>query len=179
MNNQDNFTQGKITTGPPLGTPIFFSVSPFKLIVMSVCTFGFYDLYWFYKNWNVIKKWDRPYIRPFWRAFFAYFFCFGVFQLIRKHADSQSIHSSYSPIALTIGWIVLSLLTSLPVPFSWISYLAVLFILPAQQTVNSMNHSLVPDQNKNENFTVWNIVVVIVGGIVSLAMISEPLWIVE
>jgi hypothetical protein len=31
--------------------PMYFPVSRLKLAVMSTCTLGIYELYWFYKNW--------------------------------------------------------------------------------------------------------------------------------
>jgi hypothetical protein len=56
---------------PPIpdGQPIFFPVSPLKLVVMSTVTFGIYELYWFYQNWKLVKHRTRRDIMPFWRAF--------------------------------------------------------------------------------------------------------------
>lgn len=34
----------------------FFTASTLKLVLMSVCTLGLYELYWFYKNWVLIKS---------------------------------------------------------------------------------------------------------------------------
>ena len=39
----------------PLTAPLYFPVSTTKLIVMSVCSFGLYESYWFYKHWKQIK----------------------------------------------------------------------------------------------------------------------------
>jgi len=55
--------------------PIFSPVSKTKLAVMSICTLGMYDLYWFYKNWGLVKDRNNLEIKPFWRAFFAFFYC--------------------------------------------------------------------------------------------------------
>ena len=55
---------------PSTTVPPFFTASVLKLIVMSVCTMGIYQLYWFYKNWKLIKDRTGQKIRPFWRAFF-------------------------------------------------------------------------------------------------------------
>jgi hypothetical protein len=53
---------------------LFLPASPLKLVVMSLCTFGLYELYWFYMNWNLLKQRHNSDISPFWRAFFAIFF---------------------------------------------------------------------------------------------------------
>ncbi len=39
--------------------PYFFTTSTLKLTLMSICTFGIYELYWFYKNWVLIKEGTR------------------------------------------------------------------------------------------------------------------------
>jgi len=36
----------------------FFTTSTLKFVVMSICTFGLYELYWFYKNWVQVKARD-------------------------------------------------------------------------------------------------------------------------
>lgn len=36
-------------------TPYYFPVSNTKLVLMSLATLGFYELYWFYKNWVFVK----------------------------------------------------------------------------------------------------------------------------
>ena len=61
----------------------YFSVSNRKLLVMTLSSFGLYGLYWFYKNWTIIQKRDSAAIRPFWRAFFAPFFCHPCFKDIQ------------------------------------------------------------------------------------------------
>ncbi len=32
--------------------PVFFPVGPTNLVVLSVCTLGFYIVFWFYKSWR-------------------------------------------------------------------------------------------------------------------------------
>ncbi|MGY0646353.1 MAG: DUF4234 domain-containing protein, partial [Paraglaciecola chathamensis] len=66
----------------------YFTVSTFKLVVMSIFTFGIYDLYWFYRNWTALKKLERPEIMPFWRAFFAPLFAYSLFSRIQQSVDS-------------------------------------------------------------------------------------------
>ncbi len=51
--------------------PLFFPVSITKLIILSICTIGIYEVYWFYKNWEIIKQREYSKISPFWRAIFS------------------------------------------------------------------------------------------------------------
>lgn len=49
---------------------IFYPISPFKVAVFEVLSFGTYSVYWFYRNWSYVNKIDAKNIMPFWRAFF-------------------------------------------------------------------------------------------------------------
>jgi hypothetical protein len=56
-----DYLDATATTEPseiPLTIPakcMFFPVSLFKLTVMSLFTLGLYEIYWFYRNWQLIK----------------------------------------------------------------------------------------------------------------------------
>ena len=59
----------------------FFAVSPVKLVALSVCTLGIYQIYWFYKHWVLIKEHSEPHIVPWARLFRLLL----VLQLFRIH----------------------------------------------------------------------------------------------
>jgi hypothetical protein len=145
----------------------YFAVSPFKFIVMSVCTLGIYEIYWFYKNWNLIKQREgRTDIWPFWRAFFALFFCYSCFSRIREHGESLRLHRSAPAGPLTAGWIVTSMLVNLPDPYWWISAISCVFMLPVQALANDINATVAPHHDPNRHLTAWNLVGIVVGIIV-------------
>ena len=172
MSNQDS-SKKSISTGQDTkkstkdisGAPIYFAVSPLKLVLMSICTMGIYELYWFYKNWVLIKERENSDIMPFWRAFFAYFFCYSFFKRVQVSAEAVSLKKSMSPGLLTTGWIIVNILVKLPDPFWLITYFAVIFLLPVQTVVNDINDVVAPGHNKNGNFTGWNILGLVVGGL--------------
>ena len=147
-----------------LSKPIYFPVSPIKLAVLSICTLGLYEIYWFYKNWQLIKEREHTDIMPFWRAIFAIFFCYSLFQRIGKNAKEMAL-PNISAGGLSVGWIIVTLLWRLPDPYWLVSYLAFFFLLPVQKTVNKINAQYAPDHDKNNRFRAWNIVAVFVGGI--------------
>ena len=154
------------STGPhSLATPLYFAVSPLKLIVMSVCTLGLYEVYWFYKNWRLIKEREKLAIRPFWRALFAVFFCHSCFRNIQTTAQSLSLKRSIAVGPLAAGWIILTVLWRLPDPYWLVTYFAVLFLVPVQTLVNDVNEAVVPGYKENRRFTAWNIATVVFGGI--------------
>ena len=48
----------------------FFTASPSKLVLMSICTLNLYLFVWFYKNFCKIKENIDKNIWPFWRTLF-------------------------------------------------------------------------------------------------------------
>ncbi len=150
---------------PHEASPLYFAVSKPKLILMSLCTFGIYEIYWFYKNWQLIKKKTGQNIRPFWRAIFAIFFCHSLFKSVQDSVNSHGLQSGISPGWLTFGYIALSVLWKLPDPFWLISLLTFLPLLPVQGVINDINTKSAPHAERNDRFSGKNIAVIILGAI--------------
>lgn len=145
--------------------PMYFPVSLTKLFVMSFCTFGLYEIYWFYKNWSLIKQHDdkAENIMPALRALLACFFCYSLFSRIQETAEAQELRISLATGFLTSGWIIFTLLWRLPDPYWMISFLAVFFLLPVQSAVNDINSSASPQHDPNSRFTKLNIATSLIG----------------
>lgn len=153
--------------------PYFFTTSPLKFALMSLCTFGFYELYWFYCNWWLIKGRTGQAIMPFWRAFFALFWVYSLFKHIKTSAIEHNIATT-----LPIGWLafvyfILQLLWQLPDPIWLVSVFSFAILMPANTLALKVNQHMatnsdtdtVNDNFKNETFTLWNWLGLIVGGI--------------
>ena len=67
-------------------------------------TLGIYELYWFYKNWKLIKQRTESNIMPFWRAFFGVIFCYSCFREVKEVATSRGISFPWSP-GLLASWL--------------------------------------------------------------------------
>ncbi len=146
-------------------TPAFFSVSKAKLILMSLCTLGLYEIYWYYKNWSIVKHGTGQNIRPFWRAVFAVFFCYSLFKSVKQSANSLGIPCQLSPGLLACVYIALSATWRLPDPFWLVSLLAFLPLLSVQGVINEVNLKGTHRHEVNDRFTWGNIVVILVGGL--------------
>ena len=145
-------------------TPAFFPVSLTKFFLLSLCTLGLYQVYWFYKNWYFVKRREKSDILPALRSLFGVIFCYWLL----KRVSEQSVASGGKPLPaglLAICWIVTNLLWRLPDPYWLVSFLAIIFLLPVQASINSMNARLAPDHDKNNHFSGWNIFGLIVGGL--------------
>jgi uncharacterized membrane protein YbjE (DUF340 family) len=155
--------------------PIYFPVSVIKLLVLSICTLGLYELYWFYKNWQSVKQREQSNIMPVWRTIFALFFCYALLRRVRDDAKKiNTIDLAAGPLA--IGFMITSVLWRLPDPFSLVSLLAVLFLLPVQRAANRINAEQAPLHKPNAHFSAWNIVTIIIGGIILILSVMGMLF---
>ena len=144
----------------------FFTTSTLKLILMSMGTLGIYDLYWFYKNWVLIKQRTGEKIMPFWRAFFAIFWVYSCFKHIKNYAISRSISNSLPIVALAIAYIIVQLIGQAPEsPADILAFFGFLALIPANNLAIKINKEHNPNFINNEKFSALNWVVVIVGGL--------------
>jgi hypothetical protein len=75
----------------------YFPVSPFKLVTLSICTLGLYQIHWFYKNRAFIKAQEKSGILPVMRAIF------GVFMDGRLDSSDAFIHRGGPSIRLHVS----------------------------------------------------------------------------
>jgi hypothetical protein len=151
-------------TGVGNALPIYFPVSITKFVVMHCCTLGAYQFYWFYENWKIIREREQTAISPFWRTFFAFIFCYPLFEAIRDSAASLKMPQLASPHVLATVWVLLSMLWILPDPYWLASFLSIGLLVPIQQMANGINQSLAPNADRNDRFTAWNKVAIVIGG---------------
>jgi hypothetical protein len=152
---------------------LYFSVSKTKLIVMSMFSWGIYEFYWFYKNWKLIKESTGQDIRPFWRTFFAPFYCYSLFKSVKQSADSHGILSEISPGWLTAAYIGIYVTHKFPDPIWLISFLSFLPLLPVQGVINQLNSKVALEYELNDHFSWKNIVVIILGGILLILLLTD------
>jgi GYF domain 2 len=138
----------------PAQEQYFVHVSPRRLIVMSVLSFGLFEWWWAFKNWRYVRANGRSDIWPFWRASFSIFHTHGLMR--HMHADREpgvSEPHDFSPNAMAWGYVVMWLLStaignsdSLGVSMlaPWLpSYL---FLVPAQVHVNAIVRARTPER---------------------------------
>lgn len=142
-------------------TPYYFPVSITKLILMGFATLGYYELYWFYKNWVIVKERENSDIRPFWRAIFAIFFTSPLFKQINSSASDFQVHGSFNPGRLAAAWVALRLVgLLLPAPFSLVFFFSALVLLPVQRVVNQINSQASPAHDPNARFSLANYLII-------------------
>jgi hypothetical protein len=146
------------------GSTPFFAVSLPKLAVLSVCSFGFYEVYWFYKNWRLIQAHERSAILPVARAIFAVFYCYACFARIRDKGNELGVKPPLAAGWLAAGWILATVVWKLPDPYWLVTLLAFAFLLPVQAHANRINQASAGDHDRNTRFSGWNWLLALAGG---------------
>ncbi len=86
-----------------------------KFTIMLVVTYGIYFLYWFERNWQLIKQERQSNISPFWRTvglfipFLNFYLIYQQFKEIKNLAEENEIKDTYSPGLSLVGYIVVNL----------------------------------------------------------------------
>ncbi len=157
-------------------SPPYFPVSVPKLIIMSVCTFGIYELYWFYKHWQSEMNRTKQKLSPFWRAVFAVFFCYPLFKKVREMSHEHQIDMWFSPGSMALAYISLAItfsFTAFGIQVIWehpfyITLLSVLPLAAIQSEVHKLNKKIAPAAGRNARFSGLNILAVLIGGSILL-----------
>jgi len=159
--------------------PIYFPVSTVKLVCLSCCSFGGYEFYWFYKNWQLERDRQSEDLSPFWRTFFGVFFCYSLFRRITNTGVREGLFRGGGAGLLATLYVICRVSWRLPDPYSLVSVLGILPLVVAQQMVETINARLSPEAPRNSRFSVANIVLLVLGGPLFLyfvfsALIPDP-----
>ncbi len=152
----------------------FFTPSTLKFVTMSICTSGMYQLYWFYKNWFVIKKSGKQ-CSPILRALFAPLFAYACFKYIKESMRKNKIDMNFPIGILTISYFILVASSKLPTIYGLITFLNFLPIVIANRVAIATNKAQSPNFNSDNRFTGWNWLAIIAGGLFFIAEIAGTL----
>jgi hypothetical protein len=153
------------------GEPIWFSVSPLKLVVMCTVTLQFYSVYWFYKQWKLVRDREHSSILPAMRAIFPIFFIWSLGTKVRDAEVGPGPRLNAGGMAA--AWIVCSLMWKAPGAMWWIAMAAPLFLIPLQNAMNATNRAITPGHPENDRFTWVNWIGIVLGaGFVGMALLG-------
>lgn len=116
--------------------PAFHHVALWKFVFLSIVTFGFYQLYWFYRSWRFVKEEEQSRIFPFWRTVFTpiWFYPLAV-RIFRKEGSPRSFFAGI----LAIAYFLVGAAWQLPNLLSFISLGNFLFVVPLVLSVDRFN----------------------------------------
>ena len=152
-----------------------FAVSVGKFAVMSLCTFGFYELYWAYKHWDAVRRREQESLSPFWRAFFAPLWGFSLLPRLRQLTAVYRVPATWSGSGLALAYFLIHIAYRLPDPLWLISLLSFLPLLVVQRSVNELNRAVAPEAPRNDSYSGLNVVGIVLGGMIVLLAILGTL----
>jgi hypothetical protein len=153
---------------------VLYPVAIFKLVAMSVCTFGLYEMFWFYRNWRRIRQRTGRSLSPFWRMAFAQFWSFSLFEEVMQEADAAGVRYRWNSVLLGIAFFVLLVCSRLPQPWFLLSIFSFVPLVPVQVTINRIARRR--GIRVDADFGVWHVaLVLLVSGLVVLAAIGALL----
>lgn len=86
MNLEKSDTLVSSTVPSPI-QPLFYVVSKRKFFMLSIATFSFYNLYWFWKQWHTWQAATQKKAWPLLRAYFSIFFAYSLFNEMETAAN--------------------------------------------------------------------------------------------
>ncbi len=180
-------------TAPSGDQPRYYIVAPHKFILLSILTLTLYFVYWFYKNWQLIKEDDNASIWPPVRAFFYIFFTHSLFTDVQNSFKTQERTWDWQPGLLATLFVILTIVGNIIdrfVPYDTYPILSTVLplastiivtflLLPAQNAINAVCGD--DKGSSNSKLTAANWAWMVVGGIFWLliligtyAMVTDP-----
>ena len=138
-------------------------------ILLSIVTFGIYEIYWFYRNWKHFKFHKGLDISPGWRTVGLFVPIYGLVLVyrqlrdIRDFSSETGIDKTYSPGGIFTGWLVLNALWQLPDPFWFVSFFSAFPLAVAQGVLNSYWQKEQPQMPARTGFSGWQIALLVIG----------------
>jgi hypothetical protein len=142
----------------------FFTAAPWKLALLSVCTWGYYDFYRFYRNWVLYKKHSGRWIMPGMRATFYPLWAYSMFRKIEEKAIEHNIEFQWQAGLLALAYLVIFLFWFARDPFSQISTFTFVPLLIVNRTATAINSAVTPDYRENDRLSPLNWAAVLMGG---------------
>lgn len=125
-----------------------------KFILLSISTFGLFELVWIYSNWIFIKEYKKKKIFPFLRTLFTWLFIISFISNLKKIFHQENIPFKHSPWLLWLGYIGYMSISRLPEPFFLLSFFSFLPLLPVLESMNQYWWK-VEDSLPEKKFSWW------------------------
>ena len=114
----------------------YYPVSVLKFVVLSVLTFGYYQIFWFYKNWRFIKDRDGAPIYPWARALFAPLWFYALIDDVNRSQLTDPIGKG-AAFGLSAAYFVVVGTSRSADPFWLTLFLSFFPILPLVRRINN------------------------------------------
>jgi hypothetical protein len=162
MENQILDREHLLDTTNEVATQRILTVSQF--ILLSLASFGMYNIWWIYKSWKFFQEKDILDIRPAVRTIFSIFYLHDLFKRILTFANEKGYDKGFEPAIYFIGYVFVNMLSKLPSPFWLVSSLGVIFLVPPFKALNfAKQNSAEFTTIEQTSFTTRQTVLLIIG----------------
>jgi hypothetical protein len=149
----------------------YYSPSTVKMVLLCPTTMGLYTVYWFWRNWQAIKRETGGSQWPWARALFSPIWSFICFSDLRDVASSRRRELAFAPGLLGAAYFLLNLTSRLPNAAWLFALLSFLPLLPVNSLLRRYHQDERVDMRRMDRFNVWHILVIIFGGLFLLLAI--------
>ena len=136
-----------------------------RYLLLSVLTFGLYNIWWVYKTWSFFQEKEKTDINPALRTIFSVIFLIPLFYKVQEKVLPNKYLRSLISILLFTGILFFSLMAYLPPPSTYICIVSLVFyILPFQaykQLLDASEEVIVIEQS---SFNWMQIILLLIGG---------------
>jgi hypothetical protein len=164
-----------------LAQQAWFAVGTRKLLVMSVLTFGLYTIHWFERQYRFQKNVRGESTMPLARGIFSIFYANDLFRRVEGAAAGAGVGHGWKSSAMAGVFIasavmsrmfdrISSKLTSgtvssvLALASTLLLFGLAYPLVRVQGTVNTVLGQTNPNSERNDTFTVWNWLLIVLGG---------------
>ncbi|WP_151714991.1 hypothetical protein [Acinetobacter sp. TUM15071] len=152
--------------------PIKYHVADLKIIsmkrfiILSITSFGLYQIWWMFKAWRFFAIKDNLNIMPALRAIFSIFFLYALFNRIQGYAQENGYTRSFSAAWMFAGYLVVTFASHLPDPYWLIALFNFIFLIPAFVTLNyAKTHADQVNSVIQEKLSTAHLVIIIFGSL--------------
>jgi predicted nucleic acid-binding Zn ribbon protein len=170
----ENLNKRKQATQPQK----FSNIQPvWHLILLSVLSFGFYNIYWFYRNWKQLKTHKNLDLSPGWRTLGLFvpllglLFIYEQFQDIKKFSEKAGVGMTFSPGSMLLAYMILNALRALPDPYGIAYLLSFMPLVAVQGILNIYWEIEQPGLARRTFFSAREIVLLVIGGLLFILVI--------
>ncbi|MEN5173044.1 hypothetical protein ABE427_09935 [Acinetobacter higginsii] len=111
-------------------------ISMKRFIILSITSFGLYQIWWMFKAWRFFAIKDNLKIMPAARAIFSIFFLYSLFNKIQNYAQANGYTRSFSSAWMFVGYLLIIFAYYLPDPYWLITLFDFIFLIPAFVALN-------------------------------------------
>jgi len=151
--------------------PVYFSVGLLKLAVMCVFTFGLYEFYWFYRQWEAVRRGHALRLNAPLRAVCFPLTSYALFQQIAHESRRLQIPCAIQPLPLALGVLVIASLLRMPDPYWMLSLLGFLPLIPIQSAINEIHERLSPNAPRNTGYSTLNLITIVPGMLILVPLL--------